>query len=132
MAFLRRLVPILVLAAMGCGPTIEGMVYGARAPSRPSHFLVVLHNEDTTDEPVSLCFWQASTIVSSMTLTVPSGQARTFDLGPAHPDGLQLVATAWNGILGGPGGLVFQTPDYEQGWVFDVTYPSGTGQVRTR
>lgn len=118
------LLVVLALLGVACGP----MIYGGNSPATaPSHFVLEVENLDVAAaETASVCWWQGSTIVGSAAILMPAaGGFARFDLGTVPPDGLQIVTTAWNGILMGPGGLCFGSTDYAGTWVFHVVYPSG-------
>lgn len=115
---MKRLLFLLALILIGCGPMINGHSGGGQTYG----FVVVVHNQDVAfAETATLSWWQGSTIVGSATYLMPAGGEATFVIGPT-PDGIELDTTAHPAQAGGQ---VYQTPDY-WGWhIYHVNYPSG-------
>jgi hypothetical protein len=120
---MRRLAILAVLALLGCAPMLDG---AAPASSRPvSHFVVVVHNLDVgADDTATVTWWKDSTIRGTRAQLVPAGGEVRFDLETFPPDGFQVITTPWNGLPGGPGGAIWQTPDYDGAWIFNVCSPN--------
>jgi hypothetical protein len=119
--FLRflLLLALLTFPFAACGPMLNGHS-GGQGPN--FSFVIVVHNNDVAyAETASVCWWQGSAIVGSATRLMPAGGSVAIPVGPM-PDGFEVDTLAWPA----PYGAVWQTPDYNDCYIFHVAYPQGT------